>query len=153
MVRNHHKISPWKRRRSKQASLLLQPSPTELQNGDIHNFINTSHLSFVSWKPALLHFLVELQHDTAYLTQFPALNQTSHFLQKPASHLQKQNQSKPTTNTDTQTHTPGALGESPNWLVFSHPRRVLKNKTFFFPLWVEEEYKRNSRQPPSLSVG
>lgn len=133
MVRNHHKISPWKRRRSRQANL-LQPSPTELQNGDIHNFINTSHLSFVSWKPALLHFLVELQHDTAYLTQFPAPNQTSHFLQKPASHLQKQNQSKPNHQHRHSDTTPGELWEkSPNWLVFSHPRRMLKNKTFFFP--------------------
>lgn len=36
---------PLEREEEEAASLLLQPSPTELQNGDIHNFINTSLIS------------------------------------------------------------------------------------------------------------
>jgi hypothetical protein len=163
-VRNHHKVSLWRGRRNRQACFFLQPPPTELQNGDIHNFINTSHLSFVSWKPALLHFLVELQYDKDYLTQFPALNLTSHFLPKPVSNLQRQNQTKPNSQRRRSDTAPGSPGESPNWLVFPHPRRMLKNETFFFSLFFFlsvffffffkgwKDFKRNSRQPPPLPL-
>lgn len=68
----------------------------------------------------------------AYLTQFPALNQTSYFLKNPPATSRNKTKANQTANTETQTQPPGALGESPNWLVFSHPRRVLKNETFFF---------------------
>lgn len=154
-MRNHHQTSPRTGRRSRQASLLLQPSPTELQNGNIHNSTNTSHLSFVSWKLALLHFLVELQHDRAYLTQFPALNQTSHFLQNLQATSRNKTKANQTANTDTRAPLPPApqpWEKAPTGWSFPIPGACLKMKLFFF-LGVGEEYERNSRQPPSLPVG